>query len=311
MRIFEAVLQACADWQRRDEILSARLRSAGAGEPGRGAGLLARARRVAPVRRRHRPDGAARGGEARRTASYVSLWGSRSSAASTSSDARSSLGALTTYAECSRIRVLRAEFPLLCRAAAARPAASRRRTAARSAATSRTRRRPPTRRRRCSSTTRSSSCLDARGSGACRTRDSTPATRRWTWRPTSSSCAFGCREGAADVDRRPIARSARAARRRSRRSALRPRRDLDGRRHSRRPARFRQRGADRRPLPHAESALRGRPLDDERDRRGRAGALAHDIAPIDDMRSTASTAARRAESADTVCVGDARYGGTH
>ena len=76
--------------------------------------------------------------------------------------------------------------------------------------------------------------------------------------------------------------------------------DLDGRRRSRRPHRVRQRRAGRRPLPRAESVLRGRTLDDEL-AAAASLALAHDIAPIDDIRSSASvSAARRAESADTV-----------
>ncbi len=57
--------------------------------------------------------------------------------------------------------------------------------------------------------------------GACRTTASTPATRRWTSRPTSSFAPSRFREGGG-AGSSPTARSARARRRRSRKSALPP-----------------------------------------------------------------------------------------
>ena len=71
---------------------------------------------MAAVRRRHRPDGAARGGQAA-ARQCVSIWGLTELRGIDAASDAVVLGALTTYTEVLRDELLRTEFPLLCRAA--------------------------------------------------------------------------------------------------------------------------------------------------------------------------------------------------
>ena len=103
-----------------------------AGEPGRGAGAPRRARTpVARVRRRHRPDGAARGGKARRTAATSACGRWTALRGIVVSEGEVVLGALTTYAEVLASDVLQRGVSAASAPPRARPAASPRRTAAR------------------------------------------------------------------------------------------------------------------------------------------------------------------------------------
>ena len=100
-----------------------------------------------------------------------------------------------------------------------RPAGSPPRTAARSAATSPTLRPPPTRRRRCWSTTPNSSCVDAVARAACRYATFHTGYKQMDLRAGRDHRRASVCRARTGLARDYIARSARAARRRSRRSA--------------------------------------------------------------------------------------------
>ena len=138
---------------------------------------------MAPVRRRHRPDGAARGRQARRETTYVSLWGLSELRGIVVLDAEVVHRRADDLYRGPASRGAARGVSAAWRRRAARPAASRRRTAARSAATSPTRRPPPTRRRRCWSTTRSWSSSPRAARAASPTAPSTPGYKKMDLAP--------------------------------------------------------------------------------------------------------------------------------
>ena len=266
---------------------SAALRAARAREPDRGARAAgARAGRVAPVRRRHRPDGAARSGEAARGPLSEPLGPARAAAGSRSQTTRSSVGALTTYTEVMRSEALQAECPLLCRAAAR----DRRRRDPEPRHDRRQHRQRLARRRYAAGAARlrrraRAACRSA-ASGACSYDRFHPGYKQMDLAPDEIVQRSACRAAAA-AGCPATARSGRGARRRSRRCASRRRSICTGTAPcatsaSRSAAWRRPSCAPRAPRPRsagARSPTRPSPR--------AATRLSRDISPIDDLRSTA------------------------
>jgi CO/xanthine dehydrogenase FAD-binding subunit len=174
MRIFESVFEAV---RRRHDARARRLRVRHAGVAGRGARRSRASSAVAAVRGRHGPDGRARGRPPaarplRDLSQCVELTGIGRDV-----DGGLTIGALTTYTAIRESASIGGWAML--KLAAARDGGVATQNRGRSAATSRTRRPPPTRRPCCSLTTRRSNWRPRPARAAFRTRSSTRATSRW------------------------------------------------------------------------------------------------------------------------------------
>ena len=205
------------------------------------------------------------------------------------------IGALTTYTEIRQVVRAAGRVSDARSRGRAKPAASRRRIAARSAATSPTRRRPPTRRRRCSSTTRSWSCCRPRGARASPYATFHTGYKKMDLRPARSSRAVSLARASTGLAR--VLPQGRHPPRAGDLEGLHRRIDRDGPVGRRATCASRWAASRRRAQVcagrsrAARTAARRSSRSRTRRRRSRA-----DIAPIDDIRSTARYRLRVAQN---------------